>query len=155
MSTTKVVDKRNQSEVGEYGIGFANRATAGSSDYEHAFVVWYYSDPQGMRTVFRAAGFYPTSGDAYDLVFGEDGQIVDDSRQNIDREAVVLVNHDVFEAARAVQSQYQSGHTYNLLSSNCVGFVSAVAAAVPGLEVPSQALYVFPSTFIARLFDIN
>jgi hypothetical protein len=152
---SKIVDKRNQSEQGEYAIGFASRKTAGSSDFEHAFVIFYYSDPQGMRTVRRGLGFYPTTSSVYDLLVGEVGAIIDDSKEQIDKELIVLVNSGVFNAAKAVRSNYESGRTYSLFANNCVTFVSEIASVVPALVVPNQWLNPYPSNFVAALYDSN
>ena len=151
---TKIVDKRVRSEPGEYGIAFAARDEQGS--YEHAFVVWYYSDPIGKRTNRRGAGFYPTGDpDAYDLlVGGTEGKVFDDSKQKIAKQIIVLVNSDVFEAALKVESEYSNG-TYRLLTNDCASFVATVAETVPGLNVPSRVMNPFPSTFVAALHDAN
>src|SRR5262249_47070473 len=77
---SKIIDRRKAHKPGEYGIGFASRAV--KNDYEHAFVIWFYSDPKGKRTVRRGAGFYPagTKDKAYDLVMGISGTVDDDSK---------------------------------------------------------------------------
>lgn len=149
----KIVDKRVRSEEGEYGISFASRNTNVANP--HAFVIWYYSDPQGRRTVRRGAGFYPTAdASMYELVIGANGRVVDDSRQQIAKEIVVLVNRDVFDRAVNVESQYRN-ETYRLGRNDCVTFVSKVAVAVPGLKVPDRLPNLMPATFIGSLHDEN
>lgn len=152
---SKVVDKRNASEVGEFGISFASRATS-ANDYEHAFIVWYYSDDVHHRTNRKGAGFYPAGGDKYDLTIGgTSGTVFDDSKEKIAKEIVVLVNSDIFAAAQAVQSQYQQGQTYRLVVNDCVTFIEAVAGTIPNLVVPSRALYPTPPLYVSALFDGN
>ncbi|MER9565788.1 hypothetical protein [Mesorhizobium sp. M0571] len=155
MGQPKIVDKRNSSEVGEYAISFAARDSSGN-DYDHAFIVWYYSDPQHLRTNRKGAGFYPVGGDAYDLTIGgTTGKVFDDSRERIAKEIIVLVNSDIFAAAQAVQSQYETGQTYRLLVNDCVSFVAAVANTIPSLFVPDRITNITPSTFISSMFDGN
>jgi len=127
----KTIDRRNASEVGEYAIGFASKIVKGD-DYEHAFVVWYYSDAAGMRTVRRAAGFYP-AGDVewYNLMLGAEGSIADDARTKINEELTVLVNGDIFNQAMSVEGRYKSGHTYRLGVDDCTTFVAEVASCIP------------------------
>jgi hypothetical protein len=128
----------------------------GSYDYEHAFVVWYYSDEAHHRTTRKGAGFYPAGGDLYDLTIGgADGKVFDDSKEKIAKEIVVIVNRNVFAAARAIQSQYQTGQTYRLIFNDCVSFVESVAAVVPTLVMPSRILYPTPSRYVSALFDCN
>jgi hypothetical protein len=149
----KIVDKRNQSEDGEYGISFAARDSLGS--YDHAFVVWYYSDPAAQRTNRRGAGFYPTGGDYYDLLIGgAPGKVLDDSREDIAKQVIVLINSDLFQTALAVESQYANA-TYRLGTSDCVSFVGEVADKIPGLVVPSRLMNIYPSSFISDLYDSN
>ncbi|MCG2641431.1 MULTISPECIES: hypothetical protein [Bradyrhizobium] len=152
---SKVVDKRNASEVGEYGISFASRDTS-ANDYEHAFIVWYYSDDAHHRTNRKGAGFYPAGGDKYDLTIGgTDGVVFDDSKEKIAKEIVVLVNKDIFAAAQAIQTQYQKGETYRLIVNDCVSFIEAVAGTIPGLSVPSRTLNPTPPLFVSALFNGN
>lgn len=150
----KIVDKRVRSEPGEYGISFAARDEQGS--YEHAFVIWYYSDPAGNRTNRRGAGFYPTGDPSvYDLLVGGTvGKVFDDSEEKIGKQVIVLVNSDIFKAALKVESKY-SNDTYRLLTNDCVSFVATVAETVPGLKVPSRVTNLSPSTFVAALHDAN
>ena len=152
--TNKIVDLRNQSEVGEYGVAFAARDAQGS--YEHAFVVWYYSDPKGKRTNRRAAGFYPTGdGKFYDLVIGGvPGQVEDDSQQKISQQLIVLVNKSVFDVCVKAESKYKDA-TYRLMTNDCVSFVEAVGATIPGLKLPSRVTNIFPSSYIGSLYDMN
>src|ERR1035441_6771543 len=93
----KVIDRKKMGEPGEYGIGFASRAV--KDDYEHAFVIWYYTDPKGKRTVRRGAGFYPagTIDKAYDLILGTSGKVYDDSKEKIKKELIVLVSRNDFD----------------------------------------------------------
>lgn len=152
---SKVVDKRNATEVGEYGISFASRDTS-ANDYEHAFIIWYYSDDVHHRTNRKGAGFYPAGGDKYDLTIGgTDGIVFDDSKVRIAKEIVVLVNSDIFAAAQAVQTQYQNGQTYRLLVNDCVSFIEAVGGTIPGLSVPSRVLKPTPALYVSALFDGN
>lgn len=152
--SSKVVDRRNQSEQGEYGVSFASRQANGS--YEHAFVVWFYSDPKGKRTNRRAAGFYPTgAGDEYDLIIGGvPGQVEDDSQQAIAQQLIVLVNKAVSDVCVQAESQYKDA-TYHLLANNCVSFVEAVGTAIPGLKLPNRLTHMFPSTYVSSLFGMN
>src|SRR5260221_2765086 len=86
----KTIDKRNASENGEYAIGFS--AKAADDGYDHAFIVWYFSDPKGNRTVRRGAGFYPVSSPdtkAYDLILGITGKAFDDSKVKASTELTV------------------------------------------------------------------
>lgn len=155
VSQSKVVDKRNASEAGEYGISFASR-DASANDYEHAFIVWYYSDDAHNRTNRKGAGFYPVGGDKYDLTIGgTEGKVFDDSKQKIAKELVVLVNSDIFAAAQGIQSQYSTGQTYRLIINDCVSFIEAVAGTIPGLSVPSRALNPTPPLYVSALFDGN
>jgi hypothetical protein len=152
----RTVDKRNATEAGEYGIGFS--AKASDDGYDHAFIVWYYSDPKGMRTVRRGAGFYPVASPdtkSYDLIFGITGMVFDDSKVKVDRELTVLVNKDVFDRAIAVEQRYQNGHTYHLALDDCTTFVTQVASAIPGLTVPNRVTHLYPSSYISALFDAN
>lgn len=154
MAESKVVDKRNRSEPGEYGIGFASRSTV-SDDYEHAFVVWFYSDNAAQRSNRKAAGFYPLGGDLYDLVIaGTSGAVFDDSKQNIEKELVVIVNSDVFEAARSVEKHYSDG-TYRLGFNDCVTYVLHISETIPHLLIPSRLTNLTPSRFISSLFAQN
>lgn len=149
----KIVDKRNASEPGEYGIAFVERDAQGA--YDHAFVVWFYSDPVGQRTMRRGAGFYPVGGDFYDLLIGgTQGQVFDDSREKIAKQLIVLVTSDVFAEALEVEKQYANS-TYRLGTNDCVSFVSAVAQTVPGLNVPDRITNMYPSMFIGALYDSN
>ena len=97
MPLSKTIDLRNYSEAGEYGVGLASRDEQG--DYDHAFIVWYYSDPLGLRSTRRAAGFYPAGGDLYDLIIGgAPGTVMNDSKEHIAKQLVVLafVCNDLF-----------------------------------------------------------
>lgn len=57
MSESKIADKTNQSEVGEYGISFTTRKESGALDIGHALIFWYHSDTVSNKTMKRAAGF--------------------------------------------------------------------------------------------------
>jgi hypothetical protein len=152
----KTIDKRNASENGEYAIGFASKASDGG--FDHAFVVWYYSDPQGNRTVRRCAGFYPVSADktkSYDMILGLSGKVFDDSKVKISQELTVLVNKDVFDLAIAIEEKYQNGHTYHLGFDDCTTFVMKVAASIPGLAIPDRLSHIYPSAFITSLYERN
>ena len=105
----KTVDKRNSSEIGEYAVGFALKASDGG--FDHAFIVWYYSDPNGQRTVRRCAGFYPVSDSStksYDMILGVSGKVFDDSKVKISQEITVLVNKEAFDRAIAIENQYKN-----------------------------------------------
>jgi hypothetical protein len=152
----KTIDKRNASESGEYAIGFSAKAAA--DGYDHAFIVWYYSDPKGNRTVRRGAGFYPVSSTttkAYNLIFGITGKIFDDSKVKADRQLTVLVNKDIFDQALAVERDYTNEHTYYLGFDDCTTFVKNVATAIPGLKIPNRATHIYPSAFITGLYEDN
>jgi hypothetical protein len=152
----KTINKRKASEIGEYAIGFASK---GSDDgFDHAFVVWYYSDPEGNRTVRRCAGFYPVSDEntkAYDMILGITGRVLDDSKTKISRELTVLINKDVFDNAIAVENDYKNGQTYHLAFNDCTTFVRKVAASIPGLNLPNRVTHIYPSAFLAALYDDN
>jgi hypothetical protein len=152
----KTIDKRNSSEQGEYAIGFAAKASDGG--FDHAFVVWYYSDPKGVRTVRRCAGFYPVADDdtkSYDMILGVSGRVFDDSKTKVSQELTVLVNADVFGEAIKVEDRYQNDHTYRLAFDDCTTFVIKVAASIPGLTIPSRLTDIYPSSFITGLYDAN
>jgi len=152
----KTIDMRRASEVGEYAIGFSSEDS--SDGLGHAFVVWYYSDPEGQRTVRRAAGFYPVANDhtkAYDMILGINGEVVDDSKQKSSRELTVRLNKDVFDHAMSIEDQYKNGKTYHLGFNDCTTFVAAVASQVRGLSIPSRALHLYPADFIKALFNAN
>ena len=154
MSVSKIVDLRNQSEAGEYGVAFASRQTTG--DYDHAFMIWYYSDPSNHRTVRRGAGFYGVAAEnAFDLVLGTSGGLLDDSRERIDHQLIVLVSKPTFDASIAVEIRYGNGETYRLGFNDCTTFVESVAKAVAGLTVPSRLANLFPNRFIRAMFDAN
>ena len=126
MAESKIVDKRNQDELGEYGIAFAARKKDGLFDAGHAFMVWYFSDPANNRTTYRAVGFYP-SGTMYDVVVnGSGGQVLEDSDSEIAKQLIVLISKPAFDSALAVESQY-SDATYTLGFNDCTTFVESVA----------------------------
>jgi len=151
---TKIVDKRNQSKVGEYGVSFATRKLSGALDLGHAFIIWYYSDPGGNRTTKRASGFYPVDAD-YRLVAGvAPGDVLDDSETDIAKQLVVLVSKPAFESAVEVESEYSNG-TWSLGFNDCVTFVENVARKLPGLQLPSRVVNIYPSSYIAALWDEN
>jgi hypothetical protein len=80
----KTLDKRVASEVGEYAIGFSSEKS--TRELGHAFVVWYYSNPKGLKTVRRGGGFYPVSDNTtkeYDMILGVSGSIDDDSKKKL------------------------------------------------------------------------
>ncbi|NCB85556.1 MAG: hypothetical protein EOM44_13865 [Bacteroidia bacterium] len=150
----KIIDKRMFSEMGEYGISFASR-NSGGNDYEHAFIVWYYTDKKHLSTVRRAVGFYPSVGDFYELlVEGVPGKVIDDSKEEIDKQLIVLVNKNIFDSALMVEASYSDG-TYRLLSNDCVSFVRKVALAINRITVPNRITNIYPSSFISELFDSN
>jgi hypothetical protein len=152
----KTVDKKNASEIGEYAIGFASKVSDGG--YDHAFVVWYYSDPKGNQTVRRGAGFYPVANDntkSYDMILGVTGKVLNDSKANVSRELTVLINKDVFDKAIAVEDKYKNGQTYHLGFKDCTTFVAEVAGSVPGLKLPSRVTHIYPSSFVTALYDAN
>lgn len=152
---SKVVDRRAASEVGEYGISFASRDMS-TLQYEHAFIVWYYSDAAHHRTNRKGAGFYPVDGNKYDLTIGgTDGIVFDDSKEKIAKQIVVLINKNIFDAAQAIQAQYQKGLTYRLIVNDCVSFIEAVAGTIPGLNLPSRALNPTPPRYVSALFSGN
>ena len=155
MPDPKAIDKRNTSEPGEYAISFASRMVA--DDYEHAFIVWFESNPQGFLTTRKAVGFYPTSANkAYDLLLAAgDGKIYDDSMEKIEWQLAVQVNRNVFEKARQVEGKYKDGQKYQLAFNDCVTFVEQVANTVPGLVVPSRITNIFPSSFIKAMYESN
>lgn len=152
----KTVDKRNSSEIGEYAVGFASKASDGG--FDHAFIVWYYSDPNGQRTVRRCAGFYPVSDSStksYDMILGVSGKVFDDSKVKISQEITVLVNKEAFDRAIAIENQYKNGQTYHLGFGDCTTFVQNVAASIPGLNIPSRVEHIYPSDFVSALYDAN
>jgi hypothetical protein len=154
--TQKTVDKRTASEAGEYAIGFASKASNGG--FDHAFVVWYYSDPSGNQTVRRCAGFYPAADDntkSYDMILGVTGKVFDDSKVKISQELTVLVNKDTFDAAIVVEDKYKNNQTYRLAFDDCTTFVSKVATKIPTLKLPNRLVNVFPSSYIEALFKGN
>ena len=150
----KIVDKRNLSESGEYAISFSSREKG--ELYDHAFIVWYYSNAEGKRTDMRAAGFYAVGADSmYDLIIGGvPGKVLDDSNEKINKQIIVLINKSIFETALQVEKKYQDS-TYRLGTNDCVTFVSKVAEVIPGLEIPSRVLNIYPSSFIAALYNDN
>jgi len=152
----KSVDRRNASEIGEYAVGFASKASGGG--YDHAFVIWYYSDSAKQSSVRRAAGFYPVANDGnkpYDLVLGLTGKVFDDSKTKTSHELTVLVNKEIFERALVVEAQYKTNETYRLGFNDCTTFVQEVAAIIPDLQIPSRLTHVYPSDFIKALYDAN
>jgi hypothetical protein len=152
----KTIDKKTASEVGEYGIGFASKASDGG--FDHAFLVWYYSDPNGSQTVRRGAGFYPVANDntkSYDMILGVTGKVIDDSKTKISQELTILVNKDIFDAAIAVEDKYKNDKTYRLGFDDCTTFVSEVASQIPNLSLPNRALNIYPSSYIQALFNKN
>ena len=153
MTESKIVDKRVRSEANEYAISFAARDEKGS--YEHAFVVWYFSDPLKRRTNRRAGGFYPAGGEKYKLLIGGvPGEVLDDSKEKIAKSLTILVNKEIFEQAELVEDQYND-NTYLLLANDCTTFVQKVCEVIPNLIIPNRTLNIYPSSFIGALYDKN
>jgi len=157
----KVLDKRVRSESGEYGITFAARKKGTPNDFDHAFVIFYFSDPNGHRTVRKAVGFYP-AGDVskvdkfeYKAIFGGEGVIVNDSSESIATEITVIVNKDVFEKATSVKTDFESGKSYWLGWRDCVSFVGSVAEKVPDLNIPNRILNITPAAYIIEMSASN
>lgn len=135
-------------------VAFASRARDGD-DYQHAFVVWFYDDEAARRSNRKAAGFHPVGADKYDLLLvGTSGIVFDDSKEGIEKELVVLVNSDVFEAARSVEGHYAEG-TYRLGFNDCVTYVQHVAERIASLSVPPRFANLTPSRFVGSLFAQN
>lgn len=80
--------------------------------------------------------------------------MLDDSETGIAKQLIVLVSKPAFESASAVESEYSNG-TWSLGFNDCVTFVENVAQKIPGLQLPSRVMNIYPSSYIAALWDQN
>lgn len=167
----KDLDLRTMSDPsGTHDISLCARPSPGGSVPGHAFVVYSEKPPGGDRKIL-SLGFTTSSGPAKAVLSYKgwlttaDGYLGEERYTSINEECLVVhVDKGVFDQAWGLAYPLASipaladlrlTAAYTLSANDCMTFMSRVATALKGVNVPVRGAAELPLAYVRRLIDSN